>query len=996
MYGRPGRPAFNGMENFAEAYKTLNTKQKQAVDTIEGPVMVIAGPGTGKTQVLSLRIANILMKTDTPPDGVLCLTFTNAGVKAMRERLMRYIGASALRVKVNTFHSFALSLIEEFYHSLDYDVVPTLLEDTSTVALFDELLHMRDWQYVRPRANASMYFRDLKSLISTLKRDRIAPSAFIENIECEMDSLKNDPASISSRGETKGQIKKDVEKKLESFERSLEAGAFYALYEEVKNERGLIDYNDVLEHLVRLVEISDDVRDTIRERYLYILVDEHQDSSGIQNEFLRLVWGDIEQPNLFVVGDDRQLIYGFGGASLSHFEAFKRGFGDVALITLTENYRSTQTVLDMAEALLQSDLAEGKLTGSTIETHSIKLVEADYPRDEIILAGLSIQEKIVQGTDINDCAILVPKNRQVKNAMQTLRDMGLSVAESTTLQLFELSEAQSLLTVLRVVANPFDSVSLAHSILDPLSGTPPLVAHRYLSIHKKINVELLLESDDEAIQKWANTLSQWLSIAQATDAYGLIQHIAEGCFLTAEAGDDTVRRRVEIVRTFLHLALSQSERGTKVTVSNFLSFIARLEEYGEDIPLAVFGAGQGIKVLTLHGSKGLEFDVVWIAHMDERSLMGSKRQAFALPENLLKEEALHDESVKKRELYVAITRAKRFCTISYARHSYSGADQVLASVVSALPSELFEKSTAEESEALILSTAPRLYTDAVPPEKTETHEALEVLVREEYAKRRVSVTMLNNFFECTWKWYFRNLLQLPEPENESLHVGTVVHGAIEAVLKNGVVGLEEAIETLALREARYDEAHARRLVAQATPIVNSWIKTTLPDIVEPYSTERALSYVDPDFAHLTLFGKIDLVEEVITDEVRVTDWKTGSTKTKADIEKSDEEGRMSAYLRQLAMYSYLLEGMTHDNTTVSESRLVFLEAKPGDKNAVVSRRITREEISKLRHDIMDYDELVKTGAWMTRPCHALLYREGDVCEYCAMAHKYGVLQHISE
>ncbi|MFZ4499937.1 MAG: ATP-dependent helicase [Minisyncoccia bacterium] len=979
------------MENFVAAYKTLNTKQKEAVDTIEGPVMVIAGPGTGKTQVLALRIANILTKTDTPPDGVLCLTFTNAGVKAMRERLMRYIGPSALRVKVNTFHSFTLSLIEEFYHALDYDVVPVLLEDTSTVALFDELLYMRDWQYLRPRAAPSMYFRDLKSLIGTLKRDRITPAAFIESIEREMDSLKNDPASISSRGETKGQIKKDVEKKLESFERSMEAGAFYALYEEIKNERGLIDYNDVLEHLVRLVETSDDVRDSIRERYLYVLVDEHQDSSGIQNEFLRLVWGDTEQPNLFVVGDDRQLIYGFGGASLSHFEAFKRGFGAVTLITLTENYRSTQTLLDMAETLLQSDLAEGKLTGSTAEAHPLCLIEADYPRDEIILAGLSIQEKIAQGVDSNDCAILVPKNRQVKSAMQTLRDMGLQVSSSTTLQLFELPEAQSLLTMLRIVADPFDVVSVAHTLLDPLAGIPPMTAHRYLSTNKKITVERVLESSDDPIRTWGETLSSWITLAQTTDAYGLVQHIAEDCFLATEATDEVLRRRVEIVRTFLHLALSQSERGKKVTVLDFLAFIARLEAYDEDIPLAVFGAGQGVKVLTLHGSKGLEFDVVWIAHMDERSFMGSKRQAFTLPEALSKEEELHDESVKKRELYVAITRAKRFCTISYARHSYSGSDQSLASVVAALPGELFEKSTAEESEALILGHAPRLYTDAVAPEKTETRVALQEMVREEYAKRRVSVTMLNNFFECTWKWYFRNLLQLPEPENESLHVGTVVHGAIEAVLKSGSADCKEIIEALAFREARYDEAHTKQLVVQATPIVNSWIKTTLPDIIQPYSTERALSYVDPDFAHLTLFGKIDLVEEIITQEVRVTDWKTGGTKTKADIEKSDEEGRMSSYLRQLAMYSYLLQGMTRDTTTVSESRLVFLEAKAGDKNAIVSRHITSQEIERLRQDILEYDELVKNGEWVTRSCHAKLYREGDVCKYCAMAHKYGVL-----
>lgn len=989
------------MSAFLDAYTVLNEEQKRAVDTIEGPVMVIAGPGTGKTQVLSLRIANILSKTDTPPDGVLCLTFTNAGVSAMRERLMRYIGPTALRVKVNTFHSFALGLIEEFYETLDYAVVPTLLDDTATVALFDELLYMRDWQHVRPRANGAMYYRDLKSLVSTLKRDRITPKNFTALITAEIAALRTDPTSISSRGETKGQLKKDVEKKLESFERSLEAAAFYALYEEIKTARGLIDYNDVLEHLVRLVEISDDVRDTVRERYLYVLVDEHQDSSGIQNEFLRLVWADIEQPNLFVVGDDRQLIYGFGGATLAHFEAFKHAFGNIELITLTENYRSTQTVLDAAEALLQSTLAEGKLRGSTTEAHRLSLVEADYPRDEIILAGLSLQEKIGQGTDSNDCAILVPKNRHVKSAMRTLRDMGLPVAASTTLQLFELPEAQSFLGILRVIANPFDTVTCAHTLLDPLSGITPLAAHQYLSTHKTVTVAALLEENDTNLKAWADTLTAWLGIAQTTDAYGLIQHIADQYFFATGVTDEVVRRRVEIVRTLLHLALSQSERGVRVSVIDFVAFIARLEEYDEDIPLAVFGAGQGIRVLTLHGSKGLEFDAVWIAHMDERSFMGSKRQAFALPSTLQKEETMHDELVKKRELYVALTRAKRFCTISYARHSYSGSDQLLTSVVAALPEELFDRHTAQQSEEYILAHAPRLYTDRVQSVHSEqTHDMLQIVVREEYQNRRVSVTMLNNFFECTWKWYFRNLLQLPEPENESLHVGTVVHGAIESVLQADTVpdsiAIQHMIAERALREARYDTVHAERLIAQAVPIVSSWVALTLPTLIRPYSTERALSYTDPAIPHLSLFGKIDLVEETSTGSVRVTDWKTGSTKTKADIDKVDEEGRLSAYLRQLTMYSYLLQGMTHDNTVVSESRLVFLEAKPGDNNAQITRSITSTEIGKLRQDILDYDTLVRSGEWMARPCKAKTFREGDVCSYCALAQKYGVFGSISK
>jgi DNA helicase-2/ATP-dependent DNA helicase PcrA len=981
------------METFLAAYNTLNTEQKKAVDTIEGPVMVIAGPGTGKTQVLSLRIANILTKTDTPPDGVLCLTFTNAGVKAMRERLARYIGAAATRVRVTTFHSFALDMIETYHHALGFDATPVLLDTSGTVVLYDELLHAREWKYLRPRTNKAMYVRDIGSLISLLKRERISGIEFAQSIEEDIERLKNDPASISSRGESKGQLKKEVEKKIESMDRTLEVAAFYDAYEALKTERNAIDYNDALELLVQLVEVSDDARDSIRERFLYVLVDEHQDSSGIQNEFLTRVWQDVEQPNLFVVGDDRQLIYGFGGASLAYFEQFKHMFGQVTLITLTSNYRSTQTILDAAEVLLQSSLAEGKLMGSTAEAHAVRLVECDYPRDEILRAGLDIQEKIAQGISVDDCAILVPKNRQVKGAISVLRDMGLPVAAATSLRLFELADTQALLTTFRVIVDPFNTVALSRSLLDPISGISPLVSHTFLqkTPARSITLAAMIDSEDEAISSYARKIEKWLEQSQSHDAYSLIQLIAEDCLLGTATDDEALRRRIEIIRTLLHLALSQAERGSGIDIASYMEFIDRLQEYDEDISLAVFAADKGVKVLTLHGSKGLEFDAVWIAHMDEKSLMGAKRNAFTLPEKIEERIAEHDEEVKKRQLYVALTRAKRFCTLSYARHSYSGGDQQLASIVSALPESVFEKELLEESEDVILKSDNTLYVTVKP--LAEPYDIAE-LVRGEYQKRSVSVTMLNNFFECPWKWYFRSLLQLPEPLNDSLHVGTVVHAGIEYLLKAATapseMELTEEIERRSLIEARYDDAHAYRLAAQAVPIVLHWRETLLPTIAPAFSTEKSYPYHDPALPGLSMYGKIDLVEEIEGASVRVTDWKTGSTKTVNEIEKPDEEGRMSGLLRQLAMYSYLIRGNSNGNTSVAESRLVFLEAKKGDKNAVYAHRINGEDIARLTADIQDYDSLLQKGEWVARPCHAKLYGEGDQCEYCAMARRFGV------
>ncbi len=982
------------MEPYLAAYKALNTEQKQAVDTIEGPVMVIAGPGTGKTQVLVLRIAHIRKQTDTPADGILCLTFTNAGVKAMRERLLHYIGAEATKVKISTFHSFAMSVIEEFFTTLGFDSVPTLLDTATTVVLYDELLHARQWQYLRPRSNSALFMHDIQSTISLLKRDRISPESFKQLVIEDIERIKDDPENISSRGETKGQLKKEAEKKIESLERTCELADFYQAYEDLKKNKTVLDYNDVLQYLVELVEQSEEVRATVRERFLYVLVDEHQDSSGIQNEFLSVVWKDTEQPNLFVVGDDRQLIYGFGGASLSHFERFLKTFKPVTRITLTHNYRSTQTILDVAEQLLQSKLAEAKLVGNTDESYPITLVESDYARDEIIAAGLDIKKKIADGISVDDCAILVPKNRQVKSAIQVLQDMGLPVAASASLRLFELADTQAFLNVLRCVADPFDAIALSRSLLDPLSGIAPLTGHTFLAATdpRKISLHTILQSKETDIAVWGNKLNEWMTLAQTADAYTVVQVVAEVCLLSTALDDETLRRRVEIIRTLLHVALAQSERGLKVSLADYLAFIDRLQAYDEDISLAVFGADKGIKVLTLHGSKGLEFDAVWIAHMDERSFNSAKRQAFTLPTTVEKSLEAEDEIVKKRELYVALTRAKRFCTISYSRHSYAGAEQQVAHIVAALPEQMIVRENISMTEDAILQADQTLF---VTSQKIPVVYDVKELVREGYKDHNVSVTLLNNFFECPWKWYFRNILQLPEPQNNSLHVGNIVHKNIEHVLKASVLlsaeALEQKVISCAQIEARHDERLAAELTAESLPIVMKWMEQYVSSITQPFSTERALTYRDTAFPGLTFFGKIDLVEEVITDEARVTDWKTGSVKTTTEIEKPDEEGRMSSLLRQLVMYSFLINGVSSGNTTVNESRLVFLEAKKGDKHAVHTRRITATDIDTLRHDITDYMILIDSGEWATRPCHAKTYGEHDTCEYCAMAHRFGIV-----
>lgn len=976
-------------------YKKLNKAQKEAVDSLDGPVMVVAGPGTGKTQILALRIGNILLKTDIKADGILCLTFTNSAVKAMRERLHKYIGSEASKVKVSTFHSFGMEILDKYYNVLGLDEKPELMDEKDAIVLYDEVLQKPDWEYIRPRSDTSRYFKDLKTLTSFLKRERITPKNFENEIKKEIKNIENDPANISSKGESKGKIKKEIEKKIERLFRTLEAVEFCGLYEIAKKEKNLFDYDDILESLVFIVEESEEARSYIRENFLYVLIDEHQDSSGVQNEFLSRVWGNEERPNIFVVGDDRQLIYGFGGASLEYFKNFKNAFGKAKLITLSENYRSTQNILDFSHNLLQSSISKGHLKSNHKESHSLRLIEAYYPRDEIIACALEIKDKIKKGHDPNDIAILVPKNIQVRSTVMILKDMGIPVAGGETMNFFDAPEAVSLLRVLKILAYPNDGVALGESFFDRLSGITPLKVYEFIRDNNMRQFSLINASGKNGLFNSGNEVNIWLSklkswlILKTGSLYSFIQKVGAEFLLNTAENHEELIVRIEILRTLLHLVLMQTEKparphegsgaggNPKLNLGDFLSFIDRIENYGENIPLAVFGSNEGVKVLTLHGSKGLEFDYVWIAHMDERSFGGSKREGFALPPSLKERVEKKDEIVLKRELYVAITRAKRFCTISYALKSYTGGDQELAHIVVDLPGS-FEKQVASETEKIILKNNPKAFVTGSDAEDSKKHTGLSDLVKlvaRDYKDRKVSVSLLNNFFECPWKWYFRNLLQLPEPKSESLEFGNAVHSAIDKILKSKKIPTQKDLEKITNGDTK------------VLKIVSKWAKDRLENIAQKRENEQNVSLIDDRFPYLNIYGKIDLIENLDAKNVWVTDFKTGSVRKKNEIEKLDSEGRMSSYLRQLAMYSYLIEQSPKWKMNVRKSRLEFLEAKNAE-DAFYDRIITQKEIDLLIQDIKDYDNLIKRGQWVERPCNYNSYGKNIECEYCKMAEIY--------
>jgi RecB family exonuclease len=249
--------------------------------------------------------------------------------------------------------------------------------------------------------------------------------------------------------------------------------------------------------------------------------------------------------------------------------------------------------------------------------------------------------------------------------------------------------------------------------------------------------------------------------------------------------------------------------------------------------------------------------------------------------------------------------------------------------------------------------------------------------------------MLNNFFECPWKWYFRNFLRLPEEKPMHLALGTVVHAMIEFVLKSDDLPKEDElklkIEKEFKKEGIENKIDLKRLSKKAELAITEWINNYYKKLSKEYKSERSVSLSSKDFPNLTMYGKIDLTEYLGDREIIVTDFKTGSSKTKNMIEKMSDDGRMSDLMRQLTMYSYLLEG-DDKNVKVFKSRLLFLEEEIGNKNALYETFIDKEKIDLLKRDIKDYDESLKNGDFVNNECHFKPYGSSkSECEYCNLA-----------
>ncbi|HRF77753.1 MAG TPA: UvrD-helicase domain-containing protein, partial [Chitinophagales bacterium] len=357
----------NHKKSFAEAYASLNDNQRKAVDTIEGPVLVVAGPGTGKTQILAVRIGKILMETDTLPDNILCLTYTDAGTIAMRKRLLDFIGPDAYRVHIYTFHAFCNDVIQA---NLDYfgkrELEP--ISELENVNLIEQLLEELPLNHPlkKLKGNKSYEVGRLNNFFKMMKDEDWDEQKINQTIDAYIADLPNREDYIYKRANAKTGVKvgdvkqKELQAEVDRMEKTRAAANMYPEYVSRMRAMGRYDYSDMILWVIKAFRDTSPAGENMlrnyQERYLYFLVDEFQDTNGAQNEILNLLISYWDIPNVFAVGDDDQSIYEFQGARVKNIMDFYQSYErEIEVVVLTDNYRSHQAILDASRVIIEKN-----------------------------------------------------------------------------------------------------------------------------------------------------------------------------------------------------------------------------------------------------------------------------------------------------------------------------------------------------------------------------------------------------------------------------------------------------------------------------------------------------------------------------------------------------------------------------------------------------------------------------------------------------------------
>lgn len=608
---------------------TLNPQQREAVEAPEGPLMILAGAGSGKTRVITCRIARQIA-TGIPPYRILAVTFTNKAAREMRERVEEMVGASDARsLWMGTFHSICARMLRIDGQAIGLDPNYTVYDDSDQLSVIKDILrNMSVSETIQPRAFLNEISRAKEKLISPDRYSREAASFFEEQVS-----------------------------------------RVYPAYQARLTKASALDFDDILGYAVRLLENSEATREKYQERFLSVLVDEVQDVNFTQYRFAQLVSG--KHKNISIVGDDDQSIYGWRGADVSLMLQFASDFPGAKVITLEQNYRSTKKILEAAYHVIRHNRSrtDKRLWTENDEGRLLTVREAGSENDEAMVVADTITEHMrLHGRRYGDYAVLYRTNAMSRAFEEAFLTMGIPHVLVGGVRFYERKEVKDLLAYMRVVLNPNDAVSLKRILNVPTRSIGATTVKRLEEWAQQRDKTLFEALHDQELQtgmtpKTRGSVRAFLGLIEdarrmmeeRAPVTNILKHLLKYSGyedeLRAERSEESISR-LENLQELANVT-TQFDHGDEdgTGLFGFLEGVALISDVD-----SLTETGDGVTLMTLHSSKGLEFPIVFLAGLEEGVFPHSRAQND--PTELEEE---------RRLAYVGITRAREELTLTYAR-----------------------------------------------------------------------------------------------------------------------------------------------------------------------------------------------------------------------------------------------------------------------------------------------------------------------------------------
>ncbi|RJO60251.1 PD-(D/E)XK nuclease family protein [candidate division WS5 bacterium] len=782
--------------------KGLNKEQRDAVTHTSGPLLIIAGAGTGKTTVITRRIAYLIATKKALPSEILALTFTDKAAAEMEERVDELVPYGFVDTWISTFHAFGDRILRD--HALDLGLTTdfrVLSKPEQTIFMQDNLSAF-DLKHFSPLGNPMKHIDALLGHFSKLKDELITPAEYLEYADFLLSSRAQAEGSLKN-SEGKGFLRSPLrgvgrnDNAIEA-EKTLEIARAFERYQELMAEAGNLDFGDQINMVIKLFKGSPKVLEKYRRQFKYILVDEFQDTNYAQNELLKLLAS--KNGNITVVGDDDQSIYRFRGAAISNILSFAKDYPKCKQIVLTENYRSTQSILDSAYKMIKhndpdrlevkNNIIKKLRSKVTVDRVAPIHIHCDTVTSEADKVAKTIKEKYEAGEySLKDFAILARSRNSAQPFIHALDHAGIPYKFSGSAGLYDRPEVRLLIHFARALTNPGDNLAFYHLLISDVYNMPVEDAVKLNEISHKNKRSLNHIAKAEKME--VSEKSQGILDRVCTDMEGfreesrdmtagqiLYSFLKETGYLTrlvAEA-EKSAEAQVAIqnIAKFFESVGNFEKVSEDKSVVNFVRHLGALMDAGDDPATAEVDPDlEAVSILTVHKSKGLEFPVVFLVSLVSDSFPTRKRaEQLPIPEELIKEGLPEGEwhtQEERRLFYVGMTRAKEILYLTSAE-DYGGkrTRKVSPFVLEAIDAPSLAKEKTKLDKLEVIKRFEKNHKVEMP---RKFYDGKSTLI--------LNAHQIDDYLSCPKKFEYIHVLRVPIMAHHSVVYGSAMHKAIE-------------------------------------------------------------------------------------------------------------------------------------------------------------------------------------------------------------------------